>query len=75
MKCVICKKSETQSGTATITLSRNGTTLVIKNVPAQVCSNCGEEYVDEQTTTKLLRDADKLARAGTLLDIREYIAA
>lgn len=75
MKCVICKKGETEIGKVTVTLERNGTTVVVKNVPAQVCQNCGEEYVDEHTTEQLLKDAENAARAGTLVDVREYLAA
>src|SRR6266567_1758503 len=47
MKCVICKKGETKAGTATVTLAKDGATLVFKGVPARVCTICGEEYVDE----------------------------
>jgi hypothetical protein len=28
-------------------------TLVVKDVPAQVCDNCGEEYVDADVTARL----------------------
>lgn len=75
MKCVICKKGETAKGKVTVTLDRNGTTVVVKNVPAQVCQNCGEEYVDEKTTAQLLREATRAAQSGTLVDVREYLAA
>ena len=47
MKCVVCKMADTQVGVATVTLERDGLTLVVKGVPAQVCSNCGEQYVAE----------------------------
>ncbi|MCX5886294.1 MAG: type II toxin-antitoxin system MqsA family antitoxin [Proteobacteria bacterium] len=75
MKCVICKKGEVHQGTATVTLVRNNTTLVVKSVPARVCENCGEEYVDEEITAKLLHQADEAVRTGVQVDIREYIAA
>lgn len=75
MKCVVCKKGETRAGKATITLERNGTTLVVKGVPASVCNNCGEEYVSEEVTARLLRSAEEAARAGVQVDVREYIAA
>ena len=64
-----------QPGQVTVTLQRNGTTLVIKNVPAEVCGNCGEEYVAEDTTTHLLKTAEDIARVGVEVDIREYVAA
>jgi YgiT-type zinc finger domain-containing protein len=30
-------------------LERESTTVVIKGVPAEVCHNCGEEYVDDKS--------------------------
>ena len=75
MTCVICKSSETQPGTATVTLEREGATVVIKRVPARVCKNCGEEYVDESVTARLLKIADEAVRAGVQVDVRTYAAA
>ena len=75
MKCIICKNGETKPGNATVTLEREGTTLVIKGVPADVCANCGEEYVDETITARLLKTAEEAAQSGVEVDVREYIAA
>ena len=75
MKCVICKQGETRPGTATITLERHGMMLIVKSVPAQVCENCGEEYIDENVTAKLLRQAEEAVRAGVQVDVRTYVAA
>ena len=75
MKCVICKQAETESGTTTVTLERDELTLVVKNVPAQVCPNCGEAYVDEKAAANLLRTAEQMARAGAQVDIRQYVPA
>ena len=75
MKCVICKVGETRPGRATVTLERDGTTLVIKNVPADICANCGEEYVDAETTDLLLRTAEEAVRSGVQVSVRDYAAA
>jgi YgiT-type zinc finger domain-containing protein len=75
MTCVICRQGETRPGKATVTLERGGATVVIRGVPARVCDNCGEEYLDERTTTELLKTADAAAQAGVQVDIREYVAA
>jgi YgiT-type zinc finger domain-containing protein len=72
MKCVVCKVGQTRSSTTTVTLQREGTTLVLKGVPAEVCSNCGEAYVDEGTTAKLLGEAQEAIRAGVQVRISEY---
>ena len=74
MKCVVCKQGETRPGAATVTLSREPLTLVVKGVPAQVCENCGEEYVDDATTAWLLETAEAAERSGVQLDVRQYIA-
>jgi len=75
MKCVICKQGETRCGTATITLEREKATLVFKDVPADVCTVCGEEYINETTTAKLLKTAEEAAFCGVQIDVREYKAA
>jgi YgiT-type zinc finger domain-containing protein len=75
MTCVICRLGETQPGRATLTLERSGTTMVFKNVPAQVCANCGEEYIDQEITARLLRIAEEAVRTGVQVDIREFVAA
>ena len=75
MKCVICRKEETEPGEATVTLERDSLTLVVKGVPAQVCKNCGEEYIDEEVVNGLLRTADEEASEGARVDVREYKAA
>ena len=75
MTCVICKNGQTQPGTATITLEREGATVVIKGVPARVCSNCGEEYVEEAITARVLKTAEEAARPGVQVDVRTYAAA
>lgn len=75
MQCVICKHAETVSGTTTVTLERGEFTYVVKGVPAQVCPNCGEDYVSEQITSELSKTAKQMVKSGTLVDIRHYLAA
>jgi len=75
MKCVICRQGETQPGRITVTLERDGATLVFKGVPAEVCQNCGEEYVDETTTACLMALGEEAAQQGVQVSVREYTAA
>ncbi len=75
MRCVICKHAETNRGVATVTLERDGTTVVVKSVPAEICQNCGEEYVDEKITARLLQFAEEAIRNGVQLEVREFAAA
>jgi YgiT-type zinc finger domain-containing protein len=74
-KCIVCKQGDLRSGIATITLERDEMILVFRKVPARVCEVCREEYVDEETGTRLLAAAEEAAESGVQVGIREYVAA
>ena len=71
MRCVICKQGETQPGHTTVTLERDRTVLVFRNVPADVCANCGEAYVSEDVTAQLLEEAEEAVQARVQVNVRE----
>jgi YgiT-type zinc finger domain-containing protein len=75
MKCVICKQGATRPGTTTLVLERGGLTFVLKNVPAEVCDNCGEEYVAEDAASAALTAAERAAEEVVTVEIREFKAA
>jgi len=75
MKCVICKQGETRPGHTTVTLERGQTVVVFRNVPAQVCANCGEAYVSEDVTAQLLEAAEEAVQARVQVDVRELAPA
>jgi YgiT-type zinc finger domain-containing protein len=76
MKCVICLYGETEPGTTTVTLTRGETTIVIREVPAQICTTCSEEYVDAAATGKRLSQiAETALSEGAQVDVRRYKAA
>ncbi|KAF0151982.1 MAG: hypothetical protein FD143_1451 [Ignavibacteria bacterium] len=75
MKCTVCKNGETEKRTTSITVNRADSFFIFKNVPSEVCINCGEQYFDELVTSKILSMAAESAEKGTILDIKEYRAA
>ena len=75
MKCVLCKHGETIPGLATLTFTRGEMTLVVRDVPALVCDNCGEEYVESEISASLLDSAENAARNGVQVEVRSYTAA
>jgi len=72
MKCVICKHGETIQGMTTVTLEKNNSTIIFKQVPAFICDNCGEKYVDADITKELLRNATDIINNGVEVDIRNF---
>jgi YgiT-type zinc finger domain-containing protein len=74
MKCAICRNGNTIAGTITVVLDNKETTLVFKDVPAQICDNCGEEYLSSETNKRLLRLSKEAVRRGVSLELLRYAA-
>ena len=74
MNCVICKNGQLSAGTATITLQRGETTVVIKNVPADVCDNCGEYYLSEEMTELVLELGESAVKKGVEVEVLRWAA-
>ncbi len=74
MKCQLCKNGRTEKGRVTVTLERGSTVVLIKNVPADICENCGEFYLDEETTYKILAKAENAAKNNAEVEILQYAA-
>lgn len=72
MKCLICKHGETKLGRTTVTLERGATTLVIKDVPARICANCGEAYFEAEVTDDLLDMLNTAIDGGVQVEVRAY---
>lgn len=75
MECVICKNGTTNPGMVNVPLQRDDTTIIFKNVPADLCNNCGEYYLDEDVTEILLEKAEEAVQKGAEVEILRYIAA
>lgn len=74
MKCLICKQGDTSSGTTTVTLQRGNTTVVIKEVPAAICNNCGEYYLDALTSERTFTLAEQSVTHGAEIEVLRFAA-
>jgi YgiT-type zinc finger domain-containing protein len=74
MTCAICKNGILAPGLATVTLQRGPTTVVLKEVPAEICDNCGEHFLSEEITAKALAVANDAARKNAELQIIRFAA-
>jgi len=74
MTCLRCKQGEAKPGRATVTMQRGTCTVVFKEVPADVCDNCGEYYVGETVARELLRRAEAAVKNGAEVEILAYAA-
>ena len=59
MTCVICKNKKMKRGTTVLPIERVKAVLLVTNIPARICANCGEPYIDE----KIAKEVEALANA------------
>jgi YgiT-type zinc finger domain-containing protein len=74
MRCVICKSGDTAPGKVTVTLQRGETVIVIRDVPAAICENCGEYYLDEAVASKVYRQGEEAVQRRAEVEILRYAA-
>jgi YgiT-type zinc finger domain-containing protein len=72
MKCFLCPEGETLLASTTITIERDQCTVIIKDVPAEVCTICGEAYLSEETTEQVTKIVDDAVKPGAEVEIRRF---
>lgn len=74
MTCLFCKQGQTHPGRVSVVLQRDETVIIFKDVPADVCENCGEYYLSERITGELLERAEKAIQNGAEVEILRFAA-
>ena len=74
MKRTVCKTGDTRAGMPTVTLQRDQSVVVIRDVPAEICENCGEYYLSEPTASRVYAEADATVRRHVEVEIQRYAA-
>lgn len=57
-----------------MTLQRDESVLVIRDVPAEICEDCGEYYLDEVTARRVYADAEQGFIRHVEVEIQRYAA-
>lgn len=71
MNCVLYK-SQLTHGEVNHIVDNCGKIVIIKNVPAMVCHQCGEYYLDNETAIKIEKIVDELLKNKTEITIANY---
>ena len=66
MICLICREAQTAAGFTTVQFEWDEFRAIIHQVPAQVCPACGEAYLDEETTSELLKRVEQYLEDGEM---------
>lgn len=75
-QCPVCPagtlRKASDGGTTTLTMERDGATIVFKDVPADVCDVCGEAYIHEDVSAAVYEKAEEAVEEGVQFDVRRW---
>lgn len=74
MNCTICKNGTMEEGNVTVTLQRAQSVIVIKNVPALVCDNCGDYTLSETVASRVMEIAEHAVANHAEIEVLQYAA-
>jgi YgiT-type zinc finger domain-containing protein len=72
MICLVCRESETVDGLTLVAFARGEFSLIVNAVPARLCPNCGEAYLEESVAERLLSVARQRSEDGVLNSQYEF---
>lgn len=71
MKCFMCK-GETEKKLVNYLVDIDNTIIIIKEVPANVCKQCGERYFDNDVMKNLEKIIDEVKKVSIEISIVNY---
>ena len=71
MNCFMCK-GNLEEKNVNYMVDLEETIIIIKGVPAKVCTQCGEQYFDDETTENIEKIVDQLKELATEVTIVNY---
>ena len=75
MRCIACKNGTTDDGATTVSVDTGTSVVVIRGVPAAICSTCGEEYLDTEVLKEIEIMVEQARRAGVDVSVQQFKAA
>ena len=73
MKCTTCKIGTTRKGKTTITFDRKSSLVIIRDVPANVCTTCGHYFLDSDITKQVLAISKAARQKNTEFEVIKFI--
>lgn len=71
MTCLYCK-GNVEPATTTYMTDCHGCYIIIKNVPCEKCTQCGEEYLNGETLEKIENIIQNIKGALTEIAVIDY---
>lgn len=71
MTCFFCK-GNVQDGFSTFTADKGGCIIVVRNVPAQICDQCGEASYSNAVAQKLEQIVQHIKNSSAEITVVSY---
>lgn len=75
MRCIACKNGQTERGLATVSIDKGTIVVVVRDVPAHVCTTCGEEYLETDTVKAIEAIVEHAQSSGIDFSVQHFSAA
>ena len=70
-KCTFCKGTP-RDGISTFTVDLGNCIVIIRNVPSQICTQCGETYYSTEVMQQLYNIAQSMQQSMTEIAVVNY---
>ena len=71
MNCFVCR-GDLEKRKVNYVVDLENAIIIIKKVPAKVCTQCGEQYFDDETAENIEKIVNKLKQLSTEVTIVNY---
>jgi len=69
MKCSICNVGTCHPGITEELFNKNGRLIILKDLPAMVCDNCGAKLFSEETSRIILKNLKDAEHSKAELEV------
>jgi len=69
MQCVICKTGNTEKRKTVYSVVKNDRVIVVKDVDAEVCNNCGEAYFSTETSKYITQKVNEALNSSKEVEV------
>jgi YgiT-type zinc finger domain-containing protein len=73
MTCVICKDT-LRKGVINYSVDRGAQFLLIRDVPALICDQCGESFIDDKVYSKIEKIIENARQSNVEIEVLRYAA-
>ena len=74
MNCPLCRNGRFTDGKTTMTVEKGDAILVVRDIPARVCDNCGDGFIRESIGRKVSQLVQDELRKGVQMEVLNFAA-